>query len=87
MLIAQAENHKTKSIKDQVYGRSATKFWHTKGLEKVPCNLPMDFCAKFWWDGLRKFEQDTVSKVPVFGLEDLARGLDQMMLKTAYSYC
>lgn len=42
----------------------------------------MDCYAKVWWDGLSKFEQDTVSKVPAFGLEELAHGLDQMMSKT-----
>ena len=81
MVMAQAVHHKTKSINNQVYGRSATKFRHTKGIEKVPRNLPIDCYAKVWWDGLSKFEQETVSKLPALGLEDLASGLDKMMLK------
>ncbi|KNZ61642.1 hypothetical protein VP01_1375g6 [Puccinia sorghi] len=79
--LTQAEHHGTNIINNQVYGHSGTKFLHIKGLEKVPRNLPMDCYAKVWWDGLRTFEQVTVSKVLVFGLEDLAHGLDQIMSK------
>jgi len=83
MVMAQAVHHKTKSINSQVYGRLATKFRHTKGLNKVPRNLPLDCYAKVWWDGLSKFEQDTVSKVPAFGLEELAKAVDNLMSKTS----
>ena len=75
MVLSQAQHHKTKSVNDNVYGRFKSSHGHTKGIHGVPRNLPIDCYSQAWRNRLCKFDQDTVSQVPAFNIEDLAKGM------------
>jgi hypothetical protein len=79
MVLAQAVHHKTKSVNQQVYGRSKSKYQLTKGINGVPRGLPKDCYSSQWWGGLRQYEKNTVSQVEPFGIVELAKKLDEHM--------
>jgi hypothetical protein len=79
MVLAQAVHHKTKSVNQQVYGRSKSKYRLTKGIDGVPQGLPKDCYSSQWWGGLRQYEKNIVSQVEPFGIVELAKKLDKHM--------
>ncbi|OAV87174.1 hypothetical protein PTTG_04915 [Puccinia triticina 1-1 BBBD Race 1] len=79
MVLAQAQHHKTKSVNDNVYGCFKSSHGHTKGINGVPRNLHTNCYSNAWRNWLCKFKQDTVSQVPPFNIEDLAKGMESLV--------
>lgn len=82
MVISQATHHKSKSVNQEIYGRSKSTFSKKKGIDGVPRNLPIDCYKKAWRDGLCKFDRDTVSETPAFSVLKLAKEIDKLTTLT-----
>jgi hypothetical protein len=57
MIQAQAVHRKTKSVNQQVYGHSKSKYHLTQGINRVPHGLPKDCYSMQWWNGLRQYKK------------------------------
>lgn len=73
MVQAQTTHPKTIETNKSIYKRSKRN--HTKligGAVGVARDWPIDCYDKTFWKGLSKFEQDTISKIPRVGIQEIS---------------
>ncbi|OAV86854.1 hypothetical protein PTTG_29695 [Puccinia triticina 1-1 BBBD Race 1] len=79
MVQAQATHHKTIETNKKMYARSARNHAKTVGgAIGVARDWPKDCYDQGFWNGLSKFEQDTLSKIPEVNIAQIAQGLTQI---------